>query len=323
MPNKRWVQTLVAALIIIMVGAIVAFSGETTIDVRAEAEGGKVHKVTVDVDGTVQEIELDDLADGESRTFGDGESEVTVTRDGKVLLVTTPELEGVTEGGKSFRKIFVVADDDEETKVIAIPHTKILKLAKAGDGEWREQLETALEQLEELEWTAEIDEGAWRVNVERALERAHEQREKARARAEKAREKMERLREKMGQLRERLEKLDLEQQAELNEAILEHMEKLQDLHIDIPEIDIGADWMVVPPAPPVPPAPAKMRWIAEPDDDSLVYRCEKDDVTLILPDSAAGRAINCPVCGEPMEQVEAPARAHEIMIKKKVKTSDE
>jgi hypothetical protein len=81
--------------------------------------------ITVDADGDVQTLTLEDLYDGEVRTLDAGEREVTVRRAGDQLKV---ELDGEPIGGGKLRlvdasRVFVTSHEsegDHESKVIVM-----------------------------------------------------------------------------------------------------------------------------------------------------------------------------------------------------------
>lgn len=109
MKNTRWIHILIAAALVVAGGAVLALA-ETF---ELEFEDGE--KVTVDVDGAVEVITLEDLYDGEERTIDAGTHEVTVSRDGDRLEVA---LDGQPIGGGSLDfsdagRVFVMTDGDE------------------------------------------------------------------------------------------------------------------------------------------------------------------------------------------------------------------
>ena len=81
MRQRYWVHVVVAALMILVAGVVLALADETT------AGSVRDQRVVVDANGTVQTIGLEDLADGESREIAAGEHTVTVTRRGQQLEV--------------------------------------------------------------------------------------------------------------------------------------------------------------------------------------------------------------------------------------------
>ena len=69
MSKQTWVQWVVAAILVVIVGAFIA-SAEERIEVRVEKESADL--ISVDVNGVTEVVRLEDLADGESRTFDVG-----------------------------------------------------------------------------------------------------------------------------------------------------------------------------------------------------------------------------------------------------------
>lgn len=80
MKTSSWLSILVAAALVLVAGALLALAGP----------GGEVaagQRVMVKLDDTVETVELEELADGESRELEAGEHTVTVTRRGDRLDV--------------------------------------------------------------------------------------------------------------------------------------------------------------------------------------------------------------------------------------------
>ena len=86
MSKQTWVHWVVAAILVLAVGAIIA-SAEERIEVRVEKNSSD--EISVDVNGVTEVVRLDDLADGESRTFDVGDHELVVTRVGDELTITS------------------------------------------------------------------------------------------------------------------------------------------------------------------------------------------------------------------------------------------
>lgn len=84
MSKSTWMQWVVAAIVVILAGAFIVSAGER-IEVRVEADGGD--EISVDVNGVTEVVRLDDLADGESRTFDVGDHELVVKRVGDDLTI--------------------------------------------------------------------------------------------------------------------------------------------------------------------------------------------------------------------------------------------
>jgi len=83
MKSRSWVQVMVAALLVLAAGAVLALAKTTQITVEKNGE----EKLTVKTDGVMEELRLEDFADGEERSFGDGEHKITVRRNGDSLNV--------------------------------------------------------------------------------------------------------------------------------------------------------------------------------------------------------------------------------------------
>ncbi len=87
MKQLNWLHWILAAAIVVACGVVLAFAGD-------DPELRKM--VKVNVNGDIESLELDDLADGETREFDAGEHAVTVTRRGDELFVS---LDGEEIGG--------------------------------------------------------------------------------------------------------------------------------------------------------------------------------------------------------------------------------
>lgn len=87
MKQLTWSHWILAAAIVLAAGAALVF---------ADSEPDVRKMVKVNVNGSVENLELEDLADGETREFDAGEHTVTVTRTGDELFV---RLDGEEIGG--------------------------------------------------------------------------------------------------------------------------------------------------------------------------------------------------------------------------------
>ncbi len=76
--KNSWTRYLVAAALILLVGAVWVLAEEMEMKVEVRNEGGQ--EITVDVNGVVETVSLDDLADGEERTIDVGDHEIVVKR---------------------------------------------------------------------------------------------------------------------------------------------------------------------------------------------------------------------------------------------------
>ncbi len=84
MSKQTWVHWVVAAVLVLVAGAFIA-SAEERIEVRVEKESADL--ISVDVNGVTEVVRLEDLADGESRTFDVGDHELVVKRVGDDLTI--------------------------------------------------------------------------------------------------------------------------------------------------------------------------------------------------------------------------------------------
>jgi nitrite reductase/ring-hydroxylating ferredoxin subunit len=132
MSKQTWVHWVVAAILVVVAGALIA-SAEERIEVRVEKNSSD--EISVDVNGVTEVVRLDDLADGESRTFDVGDHELVVKRIGDDLTIVSDghgfgtlgglgtnvwvtdegekiEIDGDCEFGAG--KVIVVASGDQE-----------------------------------------------------------------------------------------------------------------------------------------------------------------------------------------------------------------
>jgi hypothetical protein len=77
-------QIILAAALVILLGAGIALAER--VNIKLENRDGEL--VRLDINGVVEELRLDDLADGESRHFAAGDHTITVTRQGDRLELT-------------------------------------------------------------------------------------------------------------------------------------------------------------------------------------------------------------------------------------------
>lgn len=85
MQQRGWVRYLVAALVVLVVGAIWALAEETEVKVEVRNESGR--EITIDVNGESEVIHLDDLDEGESLDHEVGGRTFTVRRiDDRLLM---------------------------------------------------------------------------------------------------------------------------------------------------------------------------------------------------------------------------------------------
>jgi hypothetical protein len=127
MKLESWIRYLVAAALVLMVGAVWALAGDTTMKVEVKSEGGK--EMTIDVNGVTEVITLEDLADGEERSYDVGGHEVTVKRIGERLALVH---DGESMGhvcGDHHKKVWVETHGDTGR------HGQKVIVMKSGDGE--------------------------------------------------------------------------------------------------------------------------------------------------------------------------------------------
>jgi hypothetical protein len=105
MKQMSWLHVLLAAALVVAGGAALAFAAAPDVEKR----------VKVNINGDVESFQLEDFADGETRTFDAGAHTVTVTRNGDDLevLLDGEALAGdlmTASGSKSM--IWVSEDED-------------------------------------------------------------------------------------------------------------------------------------------------------------------------------------------------------------------
>jgi hypothetical protein len=116
MNKGTWVHWLLASIVILLLGAALAVA-EERIEVKVEKHGGD--EITVDVNGVVETIHLEDLADGEERSFDVGDHSLVVKRVGDDLTMVTGGHSFGALGGhaKSLDTMVWVTDDGEEIEI--------------------------------------------------------------------------------------------------------------------------------------------------------------------------------------------------------------
>ena len=138
MIRNTWTRYLVAAALVLLVGAVWVLAEEIQMKVEVRNEGGQ--EITVDVNGAVEVIQLDDLAEGEERTYDVGghpivirrvDDQLTLVHDGhpmhglKHIGEADEDLIWVTEGGEG-DAVFFGDGDHQGHRVMII---------KKGDGD--------------------------------------------------------------------------------------------------------------------------------------------------------------------------------------------
>jgi hypothetical protein len=128
MKLESWMRYLVAAALIILVGAAWVLAEEETMRVEVKTEDGK--EISIDVNGVTEVVTLDDLAEGEERTYDVGGHEVTVKRiDNRLTLVHDKLM--MSHHGDPHQKFWVEGNEvgDGERRVM------IMKRGDAGEVE--------------------------------------------------------------------------------------------------------------------------------------------------------------------------------------------
>ena len=129
MNGSSWTRYLVAAALVLLVGAVWVLAEEIEMKVEVRNEGGQ--EITVDANGVKETIHLDDLAEGEERVFEVGDHPITVKRVGDQLTLVhdqfmTGDLHHAGEGHSLF---WVGEGEDSEHPC------KRVMIMKKGDGE--------------------------------------------------------------------------------------------------------------------------------------------------------------------------------------------
>ena len=166
MKENRWMQVLLAAVLIIIAGGVIALA--ETVDVEVEVDGDAQTTVEVRTDDSIDVFTVDDLADGEERIIESGEHTITVRRDGEEITVL---MDGEALGGgdgamiQKMIRIGEPGDGDEKQIVMVGGHhghkfiecdsdgeegIKIIKIRKGDGGEdfvWHGDGDADLEEI--------------------------------------------------------------------------------------------------------------------------------------------------------------------------------
>lgn len=142
-PNS-WMRYLVAAALVLLVGAVWVLAGEKQMRIEVQSEDGKA--ISIDVNGVTETVTLDDLAEGETRTFDVGGHEVTIKRvDDRLALVHEGMMtghafghrqvwvEGESEGAGEHRVMIMKRCDGETVDVDLDAHAMFLSAEDAHD----------------------------------------------------------------------------------------------------------------------------------------------------------------------------------------------
>jgi len=176
MKENRWMQVLLAAVLIIIAGGVIALA--ETVDVEVEVDGDAQTTVEVRTDDSIDVFTVDDLADGEERIIESGEHTISVRRDGDDITVL---MDGEALGGgdgamiQKMIRIGEPTDGDEKKIVMVGGHhghkfiecdtdgegVKVIKIRKGEGGEdfvWHSDDDAEFEEIL-IELKEEIGEG--------------------------------------------------------------------------------------------------------------------------------------------------------------------
>lgn len=129
MKLDNWMRYLVAAAVIILVGAAWVLAEDTTMRIEVRSVDGS--EMTVDVNGVTEIIKLEDLAEGEERTYEVGGREITVRRVNDSLSLVHDGMIDERHHGHH-QKIWIESDEE-----LAGDHrVMIMKHGDAGEYEF-------------------------------------------------------------------------------------------------------------------------------------------------------------------------------------------
>jgi hypothetical protein len=111
MKLETWMRYLVAAGLVILIGAAWALAEEKTMRVEVRSEDGQ--EISIDVNGVTEIVTLDDLADGEERTFDVGGHEVMVRRVGDQLRLVHEDMMAAHLLGGEQQEIWVESEGEQ------------------------------------------------------------------------------------------------------------------------------------------------------------------------------------------------------------------
>jgi len=129
MNGSSWTRYLVAAALVLVVGAVWVLAEEIEMKVEVRSEGGQ--EITVDVNGVKETIHVDDLAEGEERSFDVGGHPITVKRvDDRLTLVHDQMMGKLHHAGEGHSELLWVGEGED------CDHPcKRVMIMKTGDGE--------------------------------------------------------------------------------------------------------------------------------------------------------------------------------------------
>ncbi len=129
MKQFSWTRYLLAAIVVLLVGAVWVLAEEIEMKVEVRNEGGQ--EITVDVNGVKETVYLDDLADGEERSFDVGGHPITVKRvDDRLTLVHDQMMGDLHHLGEGHSNLMWVGEGEDCEK----PCKRVM-IMKKGDGE--------------------------------------------------------------------------------------------------------------------------------------------------------------------------------------------
>ncbi len=132
MNRSSWTRYLVAAALILLVGAVWSLAGEEK-RLNIEVKNVDGQEITVDVNGVKETVHLDDLAPGEEREIQVGEHPIKIRRVDDQLTLVHEGLHGCAKGfvhgGEGHGQTVWVTEGDEAK----VGHR--VMIMKKGDGE--------------------------------------------------------------------------------------------------------------------------------------------------------------------------------------------
>jgi hypothetical protein len=126
-------QIILAAALVILLGAGVALAERTKI--RISNRDGEL--VRLDINGVVEELRLEDLAEGESRDFVVGDHTITVTRQGNELELSHDgdDFASMHHGVGGHHMVWVGEDEDCEFEAHGEAAARRVIVVKGGDAD--------------------------------------------------------------------------------------------------------------------------------------------------------------------------------------------
>jgi hypothetical protein len=129
MKQFSWTRYLLAAIVVLLVGAVWVLAEEVEMKIEVRNEGGQ--EITVDVNGVKETVYLDDLADGEERSFDVGGHPITVKRvNDRLTLVHDQMMGDLHHLGEGHSNLMWVGEGEDCEK----PCKRVM-IMKKGDGE--------------------------------------------------------------------------------------------------------------------------------------------------------------------------------------------